>query len=128
MNIHPLIYYLECCVIALILPGQRVLSEQLVPSDIVSGFDELEIESIDSSIAFALDTLSDSATHMWVSSGNKASGHIKLLRSFEFDASMCREIEIVSSQVGFTAQRRASFCQGDDLFWHRLNFKLKKPQ
>jgi hypothetical protein len=110
------------------LLGQPAFSEQLVPSEIVRGFDVLEIESIDRNILVALDTLHDSGTQKWVSSSNQASGHIKILRSYEFEFSRCREIEIMSKQVGFTDKRIVSFCVGDDFYWHRLSFKLKNSQ
>ena len=118
-------HFVKCCAFAAILSGRTVSAEQLVPSDLVSGFDELEIESIDINITIALDTLHDSGIQTWISSTNQASGHIKILRSYELESSMCREIEIVSKRIGFTDQRTVNFCQGEDFYWHLLSIFLK---
>ena len=103
-------------------PALSFSAGQLVPSDIVSRFDELEIESIDSNISIALETLPDLAVQAWFSATNQANGTIKILRSFEFDSRMCREVQIVSKQDGFADQRTVSFCQDDDFYWHPLTY------
>lgn len=106
-------------------PALSYSAEQLVPSDIVSRFDALEIESIDTNISIALETLPDLAIQAWFSASNQASGTIKILRSFEFDSSMCREVQIVSKQDGFADQRTISFCQDDDFDWHPLTYNFR---
>jgi len=88
----------------------------------------LEIESIETSITIALDTLPDLGAQAWFSSSNRANGSIKILRSFEFASSMCREVEFVSKQNGFTYQQTINFCQDDDFYWHPLTFKLRNSQ
>ncbi|MGI9319729.1 MAG: hypothetical protein ACR2QW_20570 [bacterium] len=114
--------------ITLIWPWNFVFAVQLVPPDMVSGLDDLEVDSIDSSITYALNTLSEYGKQEWVSSNGIASGYIKILRSFEFDSHMCREIEIVSKRPGSSDQRTVSYCQGIGLDWYPLGFTLDISQ
>jgi hypothetical protein len=114
------------CAIAFMLPKLAVAAGQLVPSEIVNRLEELEIESIDLNIAIALDTLADQGIQPWFSSNNQANGSIKILRSFEFDSSLCREIEIIIKQEGATDKRAISFCRDNDLNWQRLTYRFKK--
>jgi hypothetical protein len=100
-------------------------AEQLVPSEIVNRLDALEIESIDLNIVIALDTLVDLGEQQWYSSSNQVNGTIKVLRSFEFDTSMCREIQIMIKQEGSTDQRTISFCREVDLQWQRMTYRFK---
>ena len=111
-----------------VFPTHAFPAGQLVPSDMVRGMDALDIESIDANITFALDTLNDAGSQSWTSYHNTAEGHITIIRSFEFESSMCRKIEIVSKQIGFTSQRKVSFCQGEDLDWQPLRFRLQNAQ
>ena len=99
-------------------------AEQLVPSEIVNQLDALEIESIDLNIVIALDTLVDLAEQEWYSSSNQVNGTIKVLRTFEFDTSMCREIQIMIKQEGSTDQRTISYCREVDLQWQRMTYRL----
>ena len=101
---------------------------QLAPSDIASRFDESEVESIDTNIAIALDTLPDSWEQTWFSASNQANGLIRILRSFEFDSSPCREVEFVSRQDSFTYQQVINFCRDEDLFWYPLTSRLGKSR
>ncbi|MDH3380395.1 MAG: hypothetical protein OEQ39_26050 [Gammaproteobacteria bacterium] len=119
------IHVFKYCVLATLWPALSFSAGQLVPSDIVNRFDELEIESIDTNISVALETLPDLSVQTWFSASNQASGTIKILRSYEIDSSMCRELQIVSKQDGFADQRTVSFCQDADLDWHPLAFKLE---
>lgn len=118
-----LIYY---CAIAFMLPKLAIAAGQLVPSEIVNRLEELEIESIDLNIAIALDTLADQGIQPWFSSSNLANGTIKILRSFEFNSSLCREIQIIIKQDGASDKRTISFCRDNDLNWQRLTFRFKK--
>ncbi len=99
-------------------------AEQLVPSTIVNRLDALEIESIDQNMIIALETLADLGEQQLYSSRNQVNGTIKVLRSFEFDTSMCREIQIMIKQEGFTDQRTISFCREIDLQWQRMIYNL----
>ena len=98
-------------------------AEQLVPSEIVNRLDALEIESIDQNMIIALDTLADLGEQQLYSSRNQVNGTIKVLRSFEFDTSMCREIQIMIKQETSTDQRTISFCREVDLQWQRLTYR-----
>ena len=98
-------------------------AEQLVPSEIVNRLDALEIESIDQNMIIALDTLADLGEQRLYSSRNQVNGTIKVLRSFEFDTSMCREIQIMIKQEGSTDQRTISFCREIDLQWQRMTWR-----
>jgi hypothetical protein len=118
-----LIYY---CAIAFMLSKLAIAAGQLVPSEIVNRLEELEIESIDLNIAIALDTLADQGIQPWFSSSNLANGTIKILRSFEFNSSLCREIQIIIKQDGASDKRTISFCRDNDLNWQRLTFRFKK--
>ena len=100
-------------------------AEQLVPSEIVNRLDALEIESIDLNIVIALDTLADFGEQQWKSPSNQVNGTIKVLRSFEFDTSVCREIQIMIKQKGSTDQRTISFCREVDLQWQRMTYRFK---
>ena len=100
-------------------------AEQLVPSEIVNRLDALEIESIDLNVVIALDTLADFGVQQWKSPSNQVNGTIKVLRSFEFDTSVCREIQIMIKQKGSNDQRTISFCREVDLQWQRMAYRFK---
>lgn len=108
--------------------GSTARAGQFVPSEIVAGFDELEIESIDLNIAIALDTVPDRGTFDWFSSSNNATGTVEVLRTYEIGYTMCREISIVSKRRGSTDQRTISFCRGDDYQWHPLTYEIGASQ
>ena len=113
------------CILAAAWPAFSASEVQLVPADIVSRFDHLEVESIDANITAALNTLPDSWTQTWFSANSQATGTLSILRSFDFNSSFCREVEIMSKQKGYRDQRTISFCRDADLSWRPLSDQLK---
>ena len=97
-------------------------AHHLLPPDIADRLDDYELELIETYIGIALDTLPDSGTQPWYGSGDQASGEIKVLRSFEFNALHCREIQLSVKKENYTDQRTFNYCQ-QNLHWQPLSYK-----
>ena len=119
---------IHICVMAVLLPALPLSAEHLIPSDIVNRLDEYEIESIETYIGIALDTMPDSGNQPWYSSNNQANGDIKIIRSFEFNFQSCREIQITIKTNSYTDQRTFNYCHVGDFLWQPLTYKRNNPE
>jgi len=115
------------CFVAMMLAALRLSAEHLVPSDVANRLDEYELESIETYIGIALDTIPDLGKQPWYSSNDQATGDIKIIRSFEFDSKSCREIQIIIKTSTYTDQRTFSYCQ-ENLQWQPLTYKWKSSE
>ena len=112
---------------AMLIPPLPLSAEHLIPSTIANRLDQYELESIETYIGIALDTIPDLGKQPWYSSNNQATGDIRIIRSFEFNSRNCREIEITIKTSTYSDKRTFSYCQ-EDFQWKPLTYKWKESE